>query len=337
MLPSPALLDALQKRFTSVWLAAGGSEIMVTCPYCHYRGMSPDKSGHLALNFEKGMAHCVKCDWGHRNLRAWLKDQKFEGQLPLPTRDSLFKKSLPKPQFPALQVASLPPFTSPIGFNEQGVYAESLRKKKILPEEWVSERVCKCVSGRYEGYVIFPFYENGTLVYWQGRSADPSIPAWRRKQNPEELTLGKSSWLYGYEPSLPKKGVVVLVEGTLDKISTQRVLRKTKGEGYFCFGINGTAFSFPDESTHPLNSQFGKLMHLDPAEVIVLFDPDAVKKAKGLAYVLGTCGINARVAELDEAQGDPNEADEDALSCAIEKKSTPAEALREKLLRATPS
>lgn len=337
MLPSPAILEALQKKFPSVWLASGGEEIMVTCPYCHLRGMSRDTSGHLALNFEKGMAHCVKCDWGNRSLRSWLKDQNFEGQLPLPSREALSLKKPERPRFPLLQSAEIPPFAVPMRRGEQGMFADALRKKKLTDDDWIKAKVHQCDRGRYAGYTIFPFYENRVMVYWQGRSADPDIPAWRRKQNPDDLKLGKASWLYGYDPSLPRGGTVYLVEGTLDQISTLNYIEKHKGDGHFCFGINGTAFSFPDDITHPLNTQFGKLMHLKPAEVVVLFDPDAIKKAKGLAYVLETCGIPARVAELSASDGDPNEADEAALTAATTRNVSWAEQATAKLNRLQPT
>lgn len=312
MLPTPRIIESLQAIFSIVY-AAETDEIAVNCPYCTYRKMSEDKTGHLHLNFVKNAAHCVKCDWGHPNLRDWLKSKNFDGILPLPRPSELFVKPEPKPY--QLQSAALPRGCSLMSRIDQDEFAQSLLDKNLDPDDWVNARCFKCTSGKHQGYVIFPFYENNNLVYWQGRAAWEGLI---RKANPSksELALGRASWLYGWQPDIPPGSHIHLCEGTLDKISAEKFVRKHYGEDHFVFALQGTAFSFPDGIIHPLNTQFGKLSSIQPSDVNILFDPDAIYKAKGLAKQLQLCDFEVSVSEL--VNGDPNEVSDEELKGALD-------------------
>lgn len=317
MLPGPELLNALASKFDQVWLASEGREIMVTCPNCHFRGMSRDKSGHLALNFGKNVAHCVRCDWGHRDLRDWLKKWQLGVHIPMGNR-SIMELMAPvkKAEEPEFQELTFPDNCRPMSVRDTSTdFGKSLMAKGLDPEDWIEAGAHACGGGWLDGFVLFPFYERGRLVYWQARAAREDIPPERRKQNPAKVHLGKSHWLYGFDHNLPRGREVTLTEGTLDKISAQKYLR-SKGDN-IAVSLQGTALSFPTEEGHPHNSQFGKLMLLTPSKVWVMFDPDAYEKAKGLASTLQVCGLNAEAVKLTEQEGDPNEAGNEGIGAAM--------------------
>lgn len=332
MFLTPSFIERLSEKFGGdVHMASGGREVIVLCPFCHLRGMSRDKSGHLSLNFGKNKGHCVRCNKGVGDVTEWLNKyyafnlaatvnyEEFSQELHrLKNKLADVSSSKKRPAYQH-QTCDMSPF-KPFRRLEWGkdVFSKSLEKKSILKEETSQYEVMYCDSGKYDGYVIFPFYDGGSeAVYWQGRAAIEGI---MRKKNPDtrDLPMGKAHWLYG-DPSRgwdDEGGVVYLVEGNLDCISAQRWLYKHKGDSHRVRSIQGTALSFPEEGKHPSNSQFGKLCDMRPDSVCVLFDPDAKKKAEGLAEVLELCGINTFVGDLYE--GDPNEASEEHFIKAVD-------------------
>jgi hypothetical protein len=318
-------------------VGSGGAEINVKCPFCQRRGLSEDTSGHLALNFSKNKGHCVRCDQGIKDVTGWLKKYHNMPYLVdsrrIGTSIKNLRKKVAAPVEPEYQEIPLPSGCKPLGVSKWGVssYTKSLIEKGIFPEEVLEFDLHYCPEGKYEGYVIFPFIEDGEVVYWQGRA---SLPDMMRKINPSkvEAPLGKAHWLYRRN-RIPKGSKVYLVEGSLDDISAERYLKKHFGEGHYPTSLQGTALSFPTENTHPLNSQFGQLMEIEPSEVCVLFDPDAKRKADSLAELLNLCGVNAYSGDL--ITGDPNEVDATEFIEATKRKN-PLEKLGTKLLSLKP-
>jgi len=311
MFLTPVLLESLERRFGLTWLSNGGEQINVRCPYCHRRGMSADESGHLGINVRINKAHCVKCGWGHGNASAWL--EKFDVHLTISVGDIITEINDLRRVFEVKKVAfdsSITPL--PRGFepimldSDDDDFTRSLVNKGLSRELMVKNKIGFCDSGKYEGYVIFPFFEEGDEVYFQGRAAYPELldsPKTKKKNPDSKNGMGKNSWLYGIDGAT-KRCRIVLTEGTLDQISTQDHLDRLH-ENYCAVSLQGTTLSFPSLDRHPLNSQWGKLMYFDPEEVLVMFDPDAFHKAKELAKVLCLTGLNARAVHLVE--GDPNE------------------------------
>jgi hypothetical protein len=314
MLPSASLIDLLELKFGLVHISGAGDEIYVKCPFCHKRGWGEDTSGHFAINFAKNVAHCVKCDAGVGGVRSWLKSS-YSVSLVLPMHElsqdikrlkAGLTGEIKSPNFKKQQVL-LP--NGVVRLKEKhwvdsNPFSESLMKKRISLRESMMNSLCFAKSGELNGHVVFPFIEDGKVVYYQGRAATKH--ALTRKYNPSKskIPLGKNSWLYGYD-NVKKGSKIYLVEGTLDKISLQTFLETTFGEGHYGVATQGTILSFPSSNEHLLNSQFGQLLAKEPSSVCVLFDPDAYHKAKSLASLLTMCGLNAYAGSI--GSGDPNE------------------------------
>lgn len=322
MLLGPRLLDTLQRQFECVWMDSNG-QINVTCPFCSIRGMTPDLSGHLGLNFEKDAAHCVRCDWGKYGLRAWLGKQFGISGLAATMReaksslDSLRKRMVPRKvgyQFGPAKFPADSFFFEDWHFDANLPHIRSLLDKGITKDEIFRHQLGFQAEGRYSEYVLFPFFEDDEIVYWQGRSHRDDAEMKKMNPPPSEAPLGKSHWLYGLEQA--KMGChIVLVEGTLDTISTTTWIRELEGEGNAALGLNGTAMSFPDGETHPLNTHFGRLCSLEPSKVSVLLDRDAIKKGEELALILASAGLPAKAVPLTSAK-DPNDAGSEKLTAA---------------------
>lgn len=190
-------------------------------------------------------------------------------------------------------------------------FADSLYDKLITPEELVAANCHYAIEGKCAGYVIFPFYEDEELVYWQGRAVWPELAndPGKRKLNPrdEELPsgLGKGCWLYGVD-SATSGGEIFLCEGTLDRMTLHSHVQKERGPQAYACSLQGTSLTYPTTDRHWLNSQFGKITALEPSSVCVLFDPDAHAKAQKLALELRKCGLPAYAGKCPDHR-DPNE------------------------------
>jgi hypothetical protein len=272
--------------------------------------MSPDESGHLGINTRINKAHCVKCGWGHGNASSWL--EKFSIHLAVNFVDVVSELDSLKDALKVKKVnfdSSTTPLPREFQFireSDDNEFTQSLIDKGLSVEMMIRNKIGFCDSGKYEGYVIFPFYEDGEEVYFQGRAAYRELldnPKTKKKNPDSKNGMGKNSWLYGIDRA--KKGCrMALIEGTLDQISLQDHLDRLHDD--FCaVSLQGTTLSFPSPDRHPLNSQWGKIKHFDPEEVLIVFDPDAFHKAKELAKILCITGLNARAVQL--VGGDPNE------------------------------
>lgn len=326
MLPTTSMLDTLERRFGLTWLSHGGDQINVRCPYCHKRGMREDASGHLGINTRLNKAHCVRCGWGHGNAASWL--EKFDIHITVSVVDVIRETDSLKKIFDKKKVqfdsttTPLPKEFSRITKDQNDSFTESLTRKGISIGQMLSNGIGYCESGAYDGYVIFPFLEDGEVVYFQGRAAYPDLLSdpKKKKKNPESRNgMGKNAWLYGIHRA--KKGCkMVLVEGTLDQISAQSFFDRNY-DNVTVVSIQGTSLSFPSPDRHPLNSQWGKIAYFDPEEVMVMLDDDAYKKAVELSNILSLTGFRSRAIRV--IGGDPNEVSrledgDDRLKKAVE-------------------
>lgn len=291
-----------------VWYSNGGDQINVPCPYCPTRGKDIDRSGHLGISTARNKVHCVRCDWGHGNARKWLLESRGITVYSIDLDDlasSIDKIDAEPPKF-QYETVELP--DGCVRFHAghlQTPFGQSLLDKNILPR--MMKDLFACEYGRHSGYVIFPFYEHGDLVYWQGRGSTPAMLAdkKRKKYNPDktEAPLGKAHWLYGFDDAT-KGGTAFLCEGTLDQKSLHTVVKRINPT-YFSCGLQGTSMSFPDASRHFFNSQFGKLWALSPVHTYVVLDDDAWEASKELAKILNNLGLPSTPVRL--VGGDPNE------------------------------
>jgi putative endonuclease len=312
---SPLMLSADQIEVISVsfgepiWYSCGGVQINVPCPMCPARGRKVDRTGHLGINLSLNKAHCVRCGWGHGDARKWLRDFRnlAINVVDVSDLDGDFLRDIERtpPPFDHLTL-NLPRGLVPFHKGHlETPYGQSLIDKHLTPGQMTGLYAGE--SGPYEGYVVFPFYEHGELVYYQGRGAFESIISdkSRKKKNPDKIAapLGKAYWLYGYDDAVPQ-GTAFLCEGTLSRISLHRVV-KVIDPTHYAVGLQGSTMSFPDDQRHFFNSQFGKLWSLKPKQVFVCLDDDAWKASQELASIINSFGMPCRAIPL--VGGDPND------------------------------
>lgn len=119
-----------------------------------------------------------------------------------------------------------------------------------------------CTDGEYAGYIIFPYYRKGELVYFQGRRYMGYGP--KMHNPPEELYgVGKSSLIYN-EDALFIYNKVYALESITNSL--------TLGDN--TIGLSGKTIS-------PV--QFSKIIMSPCQKVIIILDPDALKEAITMA------------------------------------------------------
>ena len=122
-----------------------------------------------------------------------------------------------------------------------------------------------CKEGEYGGYIIFPFYRKGKLVYFQGRRYMGAGP--KMKNPPEELYgIGKSELIFNEDALFIYKRVYML-----ESITNSLTI------GDPTIGISGKTMS---------PKQFAKILMSPCEEVIILLDRDARKQAYEIAMQL---------------------------------------------------
>jgi len=259
-----------------------GRDTNYDCPFCA-------ESGHtLHVNYNKGesgMARCHTCWYGTRSLVNLVRD--LFGYIPKSVR-SLTERS-------------------PLAFDIDKLFQANAVQRVDLPEDFAKlpERPT-CTATRLflkylrlrgfdygdidlfgigfapslKGFIIFPFWQNGRVVYWQGRRVFGAAEA--KNHNPP--STGKKSYLFGYEQAVGQSDGFVC-EGPLDAIA---------------WGAGGLALTSKD--LH--KSQVAAIRLLGCERLIVCLDSTEHEKTRKYAYSLSR-EVSSRVGFLELPDGDP--------------------------------
>jgi len=238
------------------------------CPYCGGKNT-------FGINVNEFKVHCFK-DCGvpspiklimfledfatYNEARDFLSiQQEYELYDKVHARDR--KKLEVKP-------IELPESFTPISMG-RGVMANaarhSLSKRGFNINSLALQGVGYCVEGPYAGYIVFPFYYKGKLVFFQGRKFAGGGP---KMQNPkeEDFGIGKSQLIYNMDAIYMYNHIYIL-----ESITNSITL------GDRATGMLGKKAS-PWQISQYIKSPCKKFT--------LLLDPDAKKEAIELAMVL---------------------------------------------------
>jgi DNA primase len=253
-----------------------GDERIAKCPFCN------DTKGHLYINIQKGLAHCFRCgysatagklvqdtkDLGYSvdnreiELSGFSDREEVRKELALPRGYIRLDVNKEKSWF-AAKVRSY--------LNGRGITDDLIRRHKIG----------YCVSGRYAGRCIIPFFEEGKLCYFIGRSLFNSD---KKVLNPPKDIAKKSEVLFNID-NIKRYDEIIICEGVFDAMSA--------GDNATC--LLGKTISY---------TQLMKLLSLNKKRYIVMLDADAYKEALAVAQAISEYDKDVRVARLEK--GDPN-------------------------------
>jgi hypothetical protein len=138
-------------------------------------------------------------------------------------------------------------------------------KRGFDPEELSYKGWGYCTSGKYMGYIIIPFYEKGSLIYFNARLF---VGNGSKYNNPniEDFGIGKSMLLYNVD-ALSIYEEVYLTEGAINA--------ETMGD-------NGVATGGKKISTY----QESMILKSPIKKLTLLLDPDAIKESIEVAMYM---------------------------------------------------
>lgn len=167
-----------------------------------------------------------------------------------------------------LKPVELPESFTPINLGS-GLIANAARralsKRGFDITELALHGIGYCIRGDYMGYLIFPFYEKGKLVFFQGRRFASAGPKMKNPKE-EDFGIGKSQLIYNKD-ALFIYDKIYVVESITNAL--------TIGERAIAL-LGKTASSY----------QISCLIQSPCRRVVLMLDPDAVEEALRLAMIL---------------------------------------------------
>jgi len=210
-------LDAIETSNPDEW--------RINCPFCIKSGKGEDDKQHLYVNVSKGLFNCFRC--GSKGTIGQLLKYGIHGKAkgPSPEFDKLRERINKVYKRPELKTFDLDQISwkldkdTPIafkymldrGFSEQEIRKYDLRVgKSYVVNEETGETVKK-----WAGRVIFPFYDNGQVVYLVGRAYCGKEPKYINSKG------DKSQIIYGIDNI--KDRTCILCEGIISAIAAERI------------------------------------------------------------------------------------------------------------------
>jgi hypothetical protein len=306
------MIDYLDKRFGKH--SGYGSELAWHCPVCIDKlGTESDKP-KLAVNVEKWVGHCWRCEFRFRDVRTLLRYIN-NGRLLQAELDILSDTvSLKEPNtsvahgvrdlllYDDEEVAmELKPVALPSEmitlYTEQEHIRRSIRFKATIPFRYLERRgipvgdiqrfkIGFCKDGDYAGYLILPVFQQGRLVYWTSRFCGKNP---MKTKNPPKSAgyYTKDKVLFNFDGCLGKD-VVAICEGPFDAMAHQH-------------GVAVMGKTLSDDQLKLLDV----LADSGVKEFVVSLDAEAIRDAEKLYMQL--VGRYNKVAMLCLSHGDPHD------------------------------
>lgn len=223
-------------------------ELKFKCPFCHRRGLSPDRKRHLYVNPTTNKAHCFRCGYGTNHAHSVAEREGLD------VESSLWEACTTE-STKNYDTCTLPPEYSNDWSTTHGNNALQYLQSRGLSLPLISGyQLGYCSTGSYANRIITPVYEKGVLVFFQARD-------WTDLQTPKYLgPAGKGRDALFNLDRPAKKGVLLLVEGTFDALQIPK----------YGVALLGKSLS---------NAKINKIIAAKPKAVIILLDTDAAVNA----------------------------------------------------------
>lgn len=299
----------LESTFQVVRHRSSQKELVVLCPM---PGCG-DQSGNFSINLTSGKSHCWRCNAsGHITNLARRIGIKFlsAGNLNGVSLEDI--NSWEKPSESVLPLVR--PVKLPRGFirltdEPDSVYVKYItrmaKRKHLSYDDFAKAGVgFTRDSALWEPFAIFPVFEDGVPVYYQGRRYSEE-PGEKTKRFPgrSEVKYGARYWIYNIDELRKKRAPTVLVvEAILNVLSLKRKLAALEVDNVVPVAVFKHGIS--TEQMLKLNQcTFLK-------EMCLLFDHDAIDQSwKGANKI--TNRIRTTIAEMpagdNNSKLDPND------------------------------
>lgn len=224
----------LEQHFEVVHERSNSEEIAIICdqPGCG------DLTGNRSVNLKTGLTNCWRCNVG-AHITTLLEKQGIEPddedlddfvQIDNPV-DLLTPEAAPAKPADNHEI-SLPAGFTPLAADPGCLHAyligKMARRKHLYLEDFIEAGVGFTRTGPWEAFAIFPVYELGRLVYYQGRTYGIGDEGKKTKKFPSKLDvpMGSRYWIYNYDAAV-QVGVntIIIVESILNVLSLRWALK----------------------------------------------------------------------------------------------------------------
>jgi len=245
--------------------------IGINCPWCD------DPSNHLGINLENNLINCWRCGKKGSIMKLLLKLEKsYNHAIRALMKYQNDHKIKLEPIIENKEVKL------PGDNNFTKMHLGFLLRRNLDPDfviDYYKLRACG-PAGKYKFRIIIPVFVGGRLVTFTSRDITGKRTKYMHCPSNESIMPIKST-LYNIDRA---RDTVVLVEGVFD---------------VFRLG-DGSIASFGTELT---KSQISLLLRKEIRNVFIMFDSDAINKAKEVATTISTLFDHVEVIKLKE--GDP--------------------------------
>ena len=283
--------------------------LVADCPFC-------GKKNHLYLNHLKAFNlnyndyyvnswDCKKCG---ETGNIWKLFKEYNAVHYLQVREvigdrkkieTLISPGWEEPNIKELDLSPLPTRRLPMGFRRI-YYSKYLAFRGFHEHEFEKYIIGRTsLKANYQGYIICALVENKEVKGWLGRWEGKKVPPGKPKyQNSKRTDTGRM--LMGYDEINFLVDTVILVEGWIDKVKVDRILKLNSLDSSIkccvTFGKNLTAV------------QAKKLELKGIKNLILGYDPDAIDVIKklGMSHVKN---FNVKAIWLD-SEGDLGDSSE---------------------------
>lgn len=251
------------------------------CPYCGGKFT-------FGINIERGKVVCFKkCGIPNKPLYLLMHFEEFETLnearqfLKVQQEFEVYEGSVKAPKY-EIKPVELPESYTLITMGE-GIMAKAARHyvktRRFNLITCSMQGIGYCTDGEYAGYIIFPFYSKGKLIFFQGRRFAGNGP---KMKNPaeEDFGIGKSQLIYNRDALFIYKRIYI-VESITNSLT---------------LGERAIALLGKSSSTYQLSN----LISAPFDEAIIILDPDASKEA----YKLGMQLVHYKKVKVVTWQGD---------------------------------
>jgi DNA primase len=293
-------IDYLHYKFDKVETAGSGREYRVDCFNCD------DRKGHLYINPAKGKAKCHRCGKSYGNIPFFIMDVEHGNMRKVKEVMEDFninEKDLDMEldDIPASKI-EMPEChrvfkddENPIG---QRAYNYLSKKRGLTDYDIRFFGLHYCRYGRYANCIIIPVIENGVPVYFSARSFNDKAKMQKLFPTKQEVGYGKANVVFNLNYA-SDSDMIVVTEGPFDAMKVGR-------SGVAIFG----------KSLSEVQRQ--KIISSNPAEVVIMLDPDAHNDTMAVAKIFNSYSIKTSYILLEGK--DPGDRKRQQLQEILEKR-----------------
>jgi hypothetical protein len=308
-----SLRNVLEDNFQLVPDRCTQTELVIVCP----EDECGDRTGNRTFNSKIEKTNCWRCGKAY-NIRGFLREHglpweeedesNLNGKSELLAVEQEIKEVAIHQN--GLYCVRFPQSSHPLSptpqTEQEWLISDMAERKHLTYDDFVAAGVHTTRDPYWEKYAIFPVYEFGNLVIYQGRTYRQEDEGGTTKMFPSKKyhPMGSKYWLYNIDKAHRAKSVIV-VESILNVLSLQKEIAARVAAGATdLHGVVPVAVF----RHHISDQQRMKLEILEAGDITFMYDDDATADAWKQSETLRTPSYVVEMPKGVDANDDPKSA-----------------------------